>query len=657
MIRSLWNDNEAKDFLNDDVDLRVYTSRLLGRDSSLVLHGGGNTSVKVKEKNIFGEEEELLYVKGSGWDLGTIERAGFAPVRMDTLLKMARLETLSDTDMVSGQKAAMTNPNAPTPSIEAILHAIIPFKFVDHTHTDAVVTITNTPNSEAKIKEIYGDSVLIIPYVMPGFILAKKIYDMTVGLNWSAYRGMVLMHHGLFTFSDVAKEAYENQIELVGLAEEYIRKNGAEISAHSESPKPNLLKLAEVRKCVSGQKGGAVIATLDDSGLSTLFSTQETLDSIANRGPLTPDHVIRTKRMPVILGDDVELDIKNYVESYKSYFEKNRESHHALINPAPNWAVWRYHGAISFGSSYKEALITNDIKEHTIEAILRAEKLGGWTTLSEKDIFDMEYWELEQAKLKKGGSKPALAGKIAVVSGGASGIGKACVEALNRAGCAVIALDIAQSTPEIFKQKDILGVVCDVTDGNAIKGAIEAGVKRFVGIDIVVSNAGIFPNSALIENIEEALWDKNLNINLTSHQLLLRETIPYLKLGVDPTIIMIASKNVPSPGPGAAAYSVAKAGQTQLGRVAALELAKYGVRVNMLHPHAVFDTGIWSDEVIESRAKAYNMSVDEYKKNNMLKTEIKSADVANLVVAMAGDLFAKVTGAQIAVDGGNERII
>ncbi len=656
MIHSLWDENEAQRY-TDDVALRVYTSRLLGKDPSLVLHGGGNTSVKVREKNLFGEEIDLLYVKGSGWDLATIEKEGFAPVRMDTLLKMAELESLSDTDMVTNQKAAMTNPNAPTPSIEAILHALIPFKYVDHTHTDALVTLTNTPHGEAIMGEIYGDEVLIVPYVMPGFILARKIYEMTLGMNWGAIRGMVLLNHGLFTFSDDAKESYENMIELVSRAESYIIEKQANPTLKTPYENPPLLKLAEIRKEVGKHKGSAVIAKFCGSAHSYTYSLKPELESISQRGPLTPDHVIRTKQKPALIGEDAAKDVASFVDGYKYYFEKNKEAHHSMINPAPNWAVWKEHGAISFGTNYKEACIIDDIKEHTIEAVMRAENLGGWSVLSEKDIFDMEYWELEQAKLKKGGAKLSLAGKVAVVSGGASGIGKACAEALNRAGCAVIVLDVAHNTPEIFKQKEILGIVCDVSDSNAVKKAVESGVLKFGGIDIVVSNAGIFPASALIEDIGEALWEKNLNINLTSHQILLKETIPYLKLGIDPTIIMIASKNVPSPGPGAAAYSVAKAGQTQLGRVAALELAKYGVRVNTLHPHAVFDTGIWSDEVIDARAKAYGMSVEEYKKNNMLKTEIKSADVANLVVAMAGELFAKVTGAQIAVDGGNERII
>jgi len=250
MIKSLWNDAEAAKYTNDDLAMRVYTSRLLGADESLVLHGGGNTSVKSTITNIFGEKEEIIYVKGSGWDLGTIEKPGFAPVRMDTLLKLAKLDTLSDTDMVNYERAAMIDPNAPTPSIEAILHALIPFKYVDHTHTDAVVTVTNTPNGKDKIKEIYGDSVVIVDYVMPGFILAKTVYEAIKNCDWSKTKGIVLLNHGLFSFANDAKVSYENMIEMVARAEKYIADNGKKASMQEPKPFEPLI-LANIRQAVS----------------------------------------------------------------------------------------------------------------------------------------------------------------------------------------------------------------------------------------------------------------------------------------------------------------------------------------------------------------------------------------------------------------------
>jgi rhamnose utilization protein RhaD (predicted bifunctional aldolase and dehydrogenase)/NAD(P)-dependent dehydrogenase (short-subunit alcohol dehydrogenase family) len=651
---SLWNENEASEF-KTDLDLRVYTSRLLGRDSSLVLHGGGNTSVKSSATNLFGEEEDILYVKGSGWDLATIEAQGFAPVKMDMLLKMAELKELSDEDMVKYQRLAMTNPSAPNPSVEAILHAIIPFKYVDHTHTDAVVTITNTENGEDRIRELYGDKVLVIPYIMPGFVLAKLVYDMTRDVNWDELEGMVLMNHGLFTFANDAKSSYEKTIELVDKAQMYLENQGVTLDIKEKSSNVYCRTLAQIRKEVSSIKGKATISILNDSNEAITFS-QGNIRKISQQGPLTPDHVIRTKRVPVILGCDIKTDLQNYVQEYTNYFEDNKKDE-ILLNPAPNFAILDGNGTLSFGANAKEANIIKDINDHTFEAIMKAEKLGGYKALSASDIFEVEYWSLEQAKLKKGGSAPEFNGKVAIVTGAASGIGKACANMLNSKGCAVVALDINDDIENIFNSQSAKGFRCDLTNSSEIKSAVEFTVKNFGGVDIVVSNAGIFTPSENLDSLSEDNWQKSMNINLTSHQKLLKETAPYLKMGIDPAIVMVASKNFPAPGKGAAAYSVAKAGQTQLARVAALELGEYGVRVNTLHPHAVFDTSIWTDEVLEKRAKAYGMSVEEYKTNNVLKTTIVSDDVAQLVCAMAGKPFSKTTGAQVAIDGGSDRII
>ena len=671
-MKSLWDEVEAKKYTTD-LDLRVYTSRLLGRDSSLVLHGGGNTSVKSHAINLFGEKEEILYVKGSGWDLATIEAEGFAPVKMDMLLKMAELKELSDTDMVKYQRLAMTNPSAPNPSVEAILHALIPFKFVDHTHTDAVVTITNTEGGADKIKEIYGDKVLVIPYIMPGFVLAKLIYDMTRDVDWSELEGMVLMNHGLFTFSDDAKESYEKTIELVSKAEDYLVENGcgsafpskslgtseslgaSDRNTSSTSPEVELQTLAKIRKEVSTLKAHATISTLNNSALACGFANED-VESIATRGCLTPDHVIRTKRTPAVLGDDFKTDLAEYIKDYEQYFLDNKTDE-VMLNPAPNFAILKGKATLSFGKNAKEANIIKDINEHTFEAILKAEKLGGYKALSAKNIFEVEYWSLEQAKLKKSGSSPEFGGKIAIVTGGASGIGLAIAKMLNSRGCAVVVLDINSEVENMFDKADMIGVQCDLTSSADIQKAVEITVKNFGGIDIVVSNAGIFTPSENLEDLSDENWQKSMNINLTAHQKLIKYTAPFLKLGIDSAIVMVASKNFPAPGKGAAAYSVAKAGQTQLARIAALELGEYGVRVNTLHPHAVFDTAIWTDEVLANRAKAYGMSVEEYKTNNVLKTEITSNDVAELVCAMAGKVFAKTTGSQVAIDGGSDRII
>ncbi len=657
-MNSLWNNQEAEIFKNNLLALRVYTSRLLGKNADLVLHGGGNTSVKIREKNAYGEAEEILYIKGSGWDLATIEKEGFAPVKMDALLKMAAFKKLSDKDMVDLQRAAMTNPNAPNPSVEAILHAIIPFTFVDHTHADAVVTVTNTPGGLQRIKDIYGSRVLIIPYVMPGFVLAKKVYEMTQSIDWKTIDVMILMNHGIFTFDNDGRKSYEKMIAMVSKAESYLKKKRAfVIKTVSSTSSKDLLKRAQIRREVSRLRGQAQVVQLKTDALSLTYGKQPRLKSVAGRGPLTPDHIIRTKRVPVILGQDSKDDFQNFSSEYKKYFNRFKNPSVTMLDAAPRWAVWPGAGTLCFGSDVKELEIISDITDHTMMSILRAEKLGGWRALGQQDLFDVEYWELEQAKLKKQGKGAAFQAKVALVTGAASGIGKACVEWFVKEGACVVAVDIDPKIKTVFNSKKVLAVVADLTKEPDVQAAIEQSVERFGGLDIVVSNAGTFPKSAAVEGMDQGLWEKSLKVNLTSHELLMKHSVKYLSFGIDPTIIIIASKNVPAPGPGASAYSVAKAGLTQLGRVAALELASKGIRVNMLHPNQVFDTAIWTDEVLKKRAESYKMSVEEYKKSNLLQTEITSHDVARLVGVMAGPAFYKTTGAQVPIDGGNERVI
>ena len=654
---SLWNDEDAKTFLNDPLQLRVYTSRLLGQEPELVLHGGGNTSVKVKKENIFGDIEEILYVKGSGVDLTDVQPAGFAPVKLEVLNKMALLEKLDDADLLRLQRTSMIDPDSPNPSIEAVLHAIIPFKYVDHTHADSVVTISNNERGEKLIQEIYKDRVLIVPYVTPGFILAKKVYELTRNLDWSKVEGIILLNHGVFTFSDDARTSYERMIHIASLADDYLKKQGVFDSVAKAESLEDLLSLARIRHQVSVAKGDAMIARLDQSPEACGFANLSDVDSIATRGSMTLDHVIRTKPIPVILKNDIEKDIADYSSKYKKYFDRNTDGHLECLDTAPRWGIWPGYGTISFGRSVKEAEIVTDIADHTIRAIQIGEALGGWKPLPEKDIFHMEYWTLQQAKLKKKESSLELQGKIALITGAAGGIGRACAEALYEQGSVVAGLDINPEIAEIFNQQDRAGLTCDVTDDKAVQEAVEFIVRSFGGLDILVTNAGIFPVSRSIEEMDAETWNRSMEINLTSHQRLLKACIPYLKHGIDPAVIFIASKNVPAPGPGASAYSVAKAGLTQLARIAAMELAVFGIRVNIVHPDAVFDTGIWTQEVLEGRAKHYGLTVAEYKTKNLLKTEVTSKDVAAMVCAMAGRAFAKTTGAQVPVDGGNERVI
>ncbi|MBW2569979.1 MAG: bifunctional aldolase/short-chain dehydrogenase [Deltaproteobacteria bacterium] len=656
-MKSLWNDNEVKGFLDDPLKMRVYTSRLFGREPELVLHGGGNTSVKVTVTNLFGDIEDVLYIKGSGRDLEMIQTDDFAPVRLKPLQRMAALDRLSDTNMVKLQRSAMLDPFAPNPSVEAVVHAVIPFRYVDHTHADAVVTISNNKKGNELVRKIYNNKILIVPYIKPGFTLAKNIYEMTRNSDWRKIEGIIVLNHGVFTFSDTAEKSYNQMIRIASLAEDYLKTSRVFYSIAKEKAKEDPLILAKIRKQVSLTKGSAIIARLDNTPEACGFANLTNVDSIATRGPLTPDHVIHTKQIPVVIKDNIEKKITGYCSAYKEYFQRNTDGRLLCLDPAPRWGIWPQHGIIAFGQSIKKAKIISDIAFHTIRSIQWGEAIGGWEPLPEKDIFDMEYWELEQAKLRKKDTVRSLQGKIALVTGAASGIGLACAKALHELGVAVVGMDLNPAITRIFNQPDLVGLTCDISDDKAVKEAIEFTVRGFGGLDILINNAGIFTRSQSIEDMDAETWNRSMEINLSSHQRLLKICIPYLKQGVDPAVIFIASKNVPAPGPGASAYSVAKAGLTQLARVAALELAADGIRVNVLHPDAVFDTGIWTQEVLNGRAEHYGLTVEEYKTKNLLKTKVTSKDVATLVCCMAGPAFAKTTGAQIPIDGGNERVI
>jgi rhamnose utilization protein RhaD (predicted bifunctional aldolase and dehydrogenase)/NAD(P)-dependent dehydrogenase (short-subunit alcohol dehydrogenase family) len=660
-MKSRWSDADASRCAGD-LALRVYTSRLLGAEPSLVLHGGGNTSVKSRISNLFGEEEPVLYVKGSGWDLETIEAAGFSPCRMQPLLALSKLETLSDPQMAAELRKSLTDVGAPSPSVEAILHAILPARFVDHTHANAILTMTNSPAGERRVRELFGDRLVYVPYVMPGFKLARlcaELYPAQAGPNTV---GMLLLHHGLFTFGETAKESYERMIELVTLAEEYLAGRGAwtEVSAgsHEEAatasgPKMQRADIAALRKEVSDAAGAPMILSVHDDAEALAFARRADIQEISQQGPATPDHVLRTKRVPL-----VGRDVGAYGAAYRAYFRDHGNASLTMLDPAPRVILDPELGLGTTGRTATDAAIVADIYRHTMRIVSGAAALGGWEALPAQDIFDVEYWDLEQAKLRKGGSPPPLTGEVAVVTGAASGIGRACVTSLLSRGAAVVALDRASTITTLQRRKDYLGLICDVTSESDINRALDEGVRAFGGLDILILNAGIFPASAPVSALSSDTWRQTMSVNLDANLALLRETHPLLKLSArGGRVVIIGSKNVPAPGPGAAAYSASKAALQQLARVAALEWGADRIRVNTLHPNAVFDTGIWTPEVLAARAASYGLSVEDYKTNNVLKVEVASRDVAELAAELCGPIFAKTTGAQIPVDGGTVRII
>jgi rhamnose utilization protein RhaD (predicted bifunctional aldolase and dehydrogenase)/NAD(P)-dependent dehydrogenase (short-subunit alcohol dehydrogenase family) len=656
-MKSLWDDAEAARF-GGPLGPRVYTSRLLGRDKSLVLHGGGNTSVKLRERNLFGEDEDVLYVKGSGWDLEAIEPAGFTPVALGHVRRLAGLRSLPDPQMVNELNTHMLRAGAPSPSVETILHAILPHPYVDHTHADAVLAVSNAPEGEKRIRDIYGERVVVIPYIMAGFDLAAHCAREFPKQATGNCIGMVLLSHGIFSFGADARESYERMIDLVSLAEEYLQRKKAWHFSFSSAPPPAAKRedIASLRRSIAGEAGVPVILKTNENQKFVGFARHPDAGRLSQKGPATPDHVIRTKPLPML-----GRDVAGYAKKYREYFE--RQAPHAkdkktMLDAAPRMVLDPQLGFAAAGRTARDAAIVEDLYDHTIDVILRAEALGGWRAVSERDLFDIEYWDLEQAKLRKAASSPVFTGEVVLVTGAASGIGKACVESFLARGAAVIALDVNPAIETLWPRVDVLGATCDLTDAKAIESSLDRGVGRFGGIDMLVLNAGIFPSSQPIQEIAAQTWKGTMAVNVEANLMLMQRCHPLLKLALrGGRIVVIGSKNVPAPGPGAAAYSASKAALNQLARVAALEWAKDGIRINSLHPNAVYDTALWTDEVLASRARAYHLTVEQYRKNNLLKQEVSSRDVAELAAEMCGPLFSKTTAAQVPVDGGNERVV
>ncbi len=657
-MKSLWSDAEAARF-SGPLGPRVYGSRLLGGEKSLVLHGGGNTSAKLREKNLFGEEIDVLYVKGSGRDLETIDAGGFSPLALEPVRRLATLPQLSDAQMVNELARQKLRADAPAPSVETLLHALLPYPYVDHTHADAVLAISNTLDGDERIREIYGDKVAVIPYRMAGFELAAHFAREFPRQARKNTIGVVLMSHGIVSFGQSAREAYERMVQLVSMAEDYLKENRAwePVLQPARPPRSNRVDIAALRKSISQVAAAPLVLKVNSSAKFLAFAQHPKVERLAQQGPATPDHLLYTKPFP-LLGRDVA----SYASRYRAYFERQaartKDEPKTMLDPAPRMVLDPELGFAGLGRSAREAAIVEELYDHTIDVILRAEALGGWRAVSEPHLFDIEYWDLEQAKLGKPATPRVFAGEVALVTGAASGIGKACVEAFLKRGAAVVALDRNAAIERLWEQPEVLGWTCDLTDKDKIGEALDAAVSRFGGVDMLVLNAGIFPPSSPIQEISADSWHGAMTVNVEANLFLMQACHALLKLAPrGGRIAVIGSKNVPAPGPGAGAYSASKAALNQLVRVAALEWGKDGIRINSLHPDAVYDTALWTDEVLASRAKAYNMTVEQYRKKNLLKTEVASKDVAELAAELCGPLFAKTTAAQIPVDGGNERVV
>ncbi len=688
-MKSRWNDAEAARAVHDrkpDVSealaLRTYSARLLGADPSLVLHGGGNTSVKAKATTLFGETVDVLHVKGSGWDLATIEPAGHPAVRMAPLMRLLELPRMSDEQMVNELRLALLDASAPTPSVETLLHAALPATFIDHTHADALLAVVDQKNARAIAEEIFGANLLFIPYVMPGFGLAracKEAWDAAVKAGRSP-TVMVLERHGIFTFGATAKESYDRMIDAVTQCERYasahvksVPASGRTSSVRSPSDEVVANTIAILRGALARAAEEVVerapIVTLRTNARILAFLDRDDAAVLTQRGCATPDHVLRTKPWPLHLAaapyDDaaafttrLDRELDSYARRYNAYFEESVAKKGVTkkkLDPWPRVVLLPRIGLCAIGKSKKEADMAADIYEHTIDVIEHAEGVGAYAPVGLDDLFDVEYWSLEQAKLKKEAELP-LAKRVALVTGAASGIGHATAALFAELGAHVVLCDrdeagVTATARAIGKKSQVVSVVCDVTNSEHVSRAFQVAARTFGGVDVVVSNAGSAAEGKLETSEGEAALRASLELNLLSHLNVARvATSQMLRQRRGGCLLFNASKSAFNQGPGFGPYAVPKAALVSLMRQYAVDLAKHSIRSNAVNADRI-RTNIFGHGMVESRAAARGISVDEYFRSNLLGREVTARDVAEAFAWLAQ--AKATTGCVVTVDGGN----
>lgn len=654
-----------------DIGMRVYSARLLGRDSRLVLHGGGNSSVKTTLPDLLDGACEVLCVKGSGWDLGTIEPAGLPALRLAPLKKLIALDRLSDEDMVNAQRRELLDSAAPNPSVETLLHAFLPAKFVDHTHASAVLAITDQPDGAELCADIYGDRAAVVPYVMPGFALAKLAAE--VHGRHPSSEGLILLKHGIFTYGADAREAYERMIALVTLAEDHVRSarrprmRAARLPADLASPAEIApVVRGAVAECLDRGEGlwrRQVLAFRTTPAIRAYVDGEE-LARYSQEGVVTPDHAIRTKPRPLIAPPPAgDLDgfatamraaAARFADAYHAYFERHErrsEAPKTELDPMPRVVLVPGIGLFGAGKSAAEAGVAADIAENAIAVIGDAEAIGSFRSVSEADMFDIEYWSLEQAKLGRG-EEAALARHVVAVTGGASGIGAATARAFAGQGAAVAIFDRDEGLArEVAADIGAAAIPCDVTDRRSVAAAFAELCRTYGGLDILVSNAGAAWQGKIGEVAESDLR-ASFELNFFAHQSVAQAAVDlFCRQGTGGVLLFNASKQAVNPGRDFGPYGLPKAATLFLSRQYALDHGADGIRANAVNADRV-RSRMLDDALIASRARARGLTPDAYLRDgNLLKREVKPGDVADAFVALA--LARKTTGAVITVDGGN----
>jgi rhamnose utilization protein RhaD (predicted bifunctional aldolase and dehydrogenase)/NAD(P)-dependent dehydrogenase (short-subunit alcohol dehydrogenase family) len=670
-MKSLWADADARRMVEhyarqgvaEDLALRVYSSRLLGADPTLVQHGGGNTSLKTTVNDALGRPVDVLCVKGSGWDLGDIEPQGLPACRLEPLLELRALNSLSDEAMVAAQRTALMDPSAPNPSVETLLHAWVAPRYVDHSHANAVLALADQPDGEAVCRDLFGARLAIAPYCMPGFALAQlaaSTFDAEPGAE-----GMVLLKHGLFTWGEDARASYERHIEYVDRAERRLaagRKTRVQVALPAPIASP--AEVGPILRGAAGRLGKGVV--LDHRGADAVmaFVAAADLERLAHAGPATPDHVIRIKPWPVILpapeagaldafAAAAEAAMADYAARYRAYFEGNNalvSPKKTMLDPAPRMALVPGVGLFGLGASRKDAAIAADIYETNIAVITAAEGVGRFESIAQSDIFEMEYWSLEQAKLGKAKERP-LARQIVAVTGGGSGIGAATARAFAAEGAEVAVLDKdPEAARAVAKSIQGLAVVCDVADDASVNAAFDAVAAANGGLDILVSNAGYAP-SGRIGAVPDRVLRDSFEVNFFGHQRAAQAAVRLFQAQkTGGCLLFNASKQALNPGPDFGPYGLPKAATLALMRQYAIDHGRDGVRSNAVNADRI-RSGLLTQEMIRARSLARGLSEADYMAGNLLGQEVTAEDVAEAFVSLAK--AQKTTGAVLTVDGGN----
>lgn len=678
-MQNLWDDKAAEAAVTRygaqgvarDLALRVYTTRLLGGEPKLVLHGGGNTSVKTSMRDTLGEAVDVLCVKGSGWDMGAIEPPGLPAVRLQPLRRLLALDRLSDEDMVNFQRCNLLDAAAPNPSVETLFHAFLPQKFIDHTHSTAVLALTDQPDGDARTRDLYGDRMLVLPYIMPGFGLAKQVAEAQA--KSPKAEGAVLLKHGIFTWAESAKDAYDRMIEFVTMAEERLKQGRKSVFVGRELPQ----RLAGAAEIAPILRGLCAIPEAPDDGVwkrfvfdfrtspaILAFVTGQDVARYSQQGVVTPDHVIRIKPKPLLVPppDAADLDgftraataaFAEYAAAYRAYFERNNANaspKKKMLDAVPRVILVPGIGLFALGKSAKDARIAGDIAETMVETIADAEANGAFTSISEADLFDVEYWSLEQAKLGKDAEKP-LARQIAVVTGGGRGIGAAAAQAFAAEGAEVAVLDRDEAAAQaVAKKIGGLAIACDVTQRSHVEDAFARICARLGGVDIVVSNAGAAWQGRIGE-VDDQILRESFELNFFAHQAVAQAAVSVMRRqGTGGCLLFNVSKQAVNPGKDFGPYGLPKAALLFLLRQYALDHGKDGIRANGVNADRV-RSGLLTDAMVASRAKARGVSEQSYMGGNLLGREVKAQDVAQAFVSLARAM--KTTGAVLTVDGGN----